>query len=101
MSQVKTLRALGEALKQAAAEGRWAEVQRVDVRLAKFLASLSAVTPDEPLRQALSAVRDLHQQVRECAQVESDVLAQKMALSRRNREGASAYAGFMDAEDFG
>ncbi|MEW5558688.1 hypothetical protein AB1287_00235 [Enterobacter asburiae] len=99
MSQAKTLLALGEALKQAAAEGRWAEVERVDVSLAKFLASLSSVTPDEPLRQALNTVSKLHQQVRDCAQVESDVLAQKMALSRRNREGASAYASFMDAED--
>lgn len=101
MSQVKTLLALGEALKQAAAEGRWAEVQRVDVSLAKFLASLSGVTPDASLHQALNTVRVLHQQVWECAQVESDVLAQKMALSRRNREGASAYASFMDAEDLG
>ena len=96
---MKTLLELGEALKQAAAEGRWTEVERVDVSLAKFLASLSSVTPDEPLRQALSAVSKLHQQVRECALVESDVLAQKMALSRRNREGASAYASFMDSED--
>lgn len=101
MSQVKTLLALGAALKQAAAEGRWAEVQRVDVSLATFLASLSAVTPDAPLREALNAVRSLHQQVMECAQVECDVLAQKMALSRRNREGASAYASFTDAEDLG
>jgi len=101
MSQAKTLLALGEALKQAAAEGRWTEVERVDVSLAKFLASLSSVTPDAPLRQALTTVSRLHQQVRDCAQVESDVLEQKMALSRRNREGASAYASFMDAEDFG
>lgn len=101
MSQAKNLLALGDALKQAAAEGRWAEVERVDASLAKFLASLSLVTPDTPLRQALNTVSKLHQQVRDCAQVESDVLEQKMTLSRRNREGASAYASFMDAEDLG
>lgn len=101
MSQAKNLLALGDALKQAAAEGRWAEVERVDVTLAKFLASLSSVTLDATLRQALQTVSKLHQQVRDCAQVESDVLEQKMALSRRNREGASAYASFMDAGDLG
>ncbi|MGC6096697.1 hypothetical protein [Citrobacter portucalensis] len=99
MSQAKTLLALGEALKQAAVEGRWEEVERVNVSLAEFLAPLSLVTPDASLRQALNTVSKLHQQVRDCAQVESDVLAQKMAFSRRNREGASAYASFMDAED--
>jgi outer membrane PBP1 activator LpoA protein len=101
MNRVNTLLALGRTLKQAAEDHQWAEVQRVDADIATLLASLKGVTPDVPLYQALQAVRQLHQQVMDAAQAQSDVLAQKMALARRNREGASAYATFMDAEDLG
>lgn len=99
MNRVNNLLALGRALKQAAAEGDWAEVQRVDASLSELLTSLKGVHPDVLLLQALDGVRDLHQQVMDCAQAQSEVLAQKMTLTRRNREGASAYAQFMDAED--
>jgi enoyl-CoA hydratase/carnithine racemase len=101
MNPVNTLQGLGLALKKAASEGDWIEVERVDARLAEFLTQLKGTGQNAALRQTLEAVRQLHQKVLDCAQVESDLLEQKMALTRRNREGASAYASFMDAEELG
>lgn len=96
MSSAQALRALGSALGQAAADGNWQEVQHIDEKLAALLASLRGSSPAPDLRQALNDVQQQHKQVLACCRTQSELLAEKMALSRRNREGASAYALFTE-----
>lgn len=96
MSEARALMALGQMLAQAAREGDWATVQRTDLQLADALFALRGCTHGAEMRQALDAVRQLHADaMRECA-AQRDALAEKMALSLRNREGAAAYATFAD-----
>ncbi|VFS61226.1 Uncharacterised protein [Kluyvera cryocrescens] len=44
----------------------------------------------------MDALKKTHQQARDYCQGQSDMLAEKMSLSVRNREGATAYALFTD-----
>ena len=96
MSGAQALRALGKALSQAASDRDWAAVQRIDKKLAALLASLRGTTPSPALRQALDDVQQLHGQALRDCRLQSERLAEKMALSRRNREGAAAYALFTE-----
>ncbi|EMH4164210.1 hypothetical protein RJ498_003515 [Pluralibacter gergoviae] len=81
MSEARALMALGQTIAQAAREGDWATVQRVDLQLADALFALRGRAHGAEMRQ--------------CA-AQRDALAEKMALSLRNREGAAAYATFAD-----
>lgn len=96
MSTVTALLTLGHALKQAASEHDWQEVERTDRKLADALSALQDHPREPELLGALNEVHHLHKQVMHYCQTQSDILAEKMALSRRNREGATAYALFMD-----
>lgn len=96
MTRDRALLALGHALKSAAADRNWPEVMRVDAQLAAMLVSLRGRPLTPAMEQVLNEVQHLHTQVMRYCQTSSDILAEKMALSRRNREGAAAYAIFAD-----
>lgn len=96
MTAAQALEALGQALKQASADRNWDEVGRVDAQLARLLATLKGTAPDAALCPVLESVRYIHQQALACCKQHSNSLEEKMALSRRNHEGAVAYAAFMD-----
>lgn len=89
------------SLRQAAASHNWPVVQHIDLQIAELL----GVIRDKPLDavecKALQELRVMHRQICEYCQEQSDLIASKMTLAMRNREGATAYAAFMDAEDVG
>jgi hypothetical protein len=74
-------------------------VQDVDKQIAALLSTLSGTPLSDEKRAALKALQQIHRQVNETCRLESEDLERKMALGRRNREGAVAYAAFMDDED--
>lgn len=98
MSTLHTLQTLAKALRDATENHNWPAVMNVDASIAEFLTGLG----DRPLssheRQALDHLKKLHRQARDYCQGQSDILAEKMDLALRNREGASAYALFSDVD---
>ena len=101
MSYALTMQALMQALRQAAADHNWPAVRNADLKIAELLTAVQGKPLNAADRDALNALRDTHRQVRDYCQGQSDILANKMALAMRNREGATAYAAFMDAGDLG
>lgn len=96
MSTCHAMQVLTRALRQAAEDHNWPAVMQVDASIAELLGAIKAktLTPDE--REALDALKKVHRQARDYCQGQSDLLAEKMELAVRNREGATAYALFMD-----
>lgn len=92
------IQTLTQALRQATEDHNWPSVVNVDAKIAELLAAIQGKNLDAAERQALDALKKVHQQARDYCQGQSDMLAAKMSLVARNREGASAYAQFMDDE---
>ena len=101
MSYALTMRTLMQALRHAAADHNWPAVKNVDLKIAELLTAVQGRPLDAADSQALSELQEIHRQVRDYCQGQSDIIADKMALAMRNREGATAYAAFMDTGDLG
>lgn len=99
MDDLQVIHYLGRALSQAASQGDWPQVQDVDKQIAALLNALQGKPISDEKRAALQSLLQIHHQVSKLCQQHSDELEQKMALGRRNREGAVAYAAFMNDED--
>ncbi|MCT4700666.1 flagellar protein FliT [Enterobacteriaceae bacterium H20N1] len=99
MDDLQIIQYLGRALSQAASQRDWPQVQEVDKQIAALLSALQGKPLADEKRAALKSLQQIHHQVNKLCQQQSDELERKMALGRRNREGAVAYAAFMDDED--
>ena len=100
MDDLQVMRFLARSLEHAASQHDWPKMQEVDAQIAGLLMSLKGQTLTAEKRDALTALKLVHQQVSQFCQQQSDELEQNMARARRNREGASAYAQFADAGEF-
>lgn len=98
MSVQHAMQTLTQALRQATEDHNWPSVVNVDAKIAELLTAIQGKKLDAAERQALDALKKVHQQARDYCQGQSDMLAAKMSLAARNREGAMAYAQFMDDE---
>ncbi|HAT3916973.1 MULTISPECIES: hypothetical protein [Enterobacteriaceae] len=98
MSMQHAIQTLTQALRQATEDHNWPSVANVDGQIAELLTAMQGNTLTQAERQALDNLKKVHQQARDYCQGQSDMLAAKMNLAARNREGATAYAQFMDAE---
>jgi len=98
MSQLHAIQVLTQALRQATEDHNWPAVVNVDSKIAQLLGAIQGKTLEAAERQALDALKKMHQRARDYCQGQSDILADKMRLATRNREGASAYALFTDDE---
>lgn len=101
MDDSQVMRFLARSLEQAAGQHDWPKMQEVDAQIAGLLISLQGQTLTDEKREALTALRLVHQQVIQYSQQQSDELERQMARARRNREGASAYAQFADVGEQG
>ncbi|UQC69599.1 hypothetical protein C0560_01895 [Lelliottia sp. AC1] len=101
MDDLQVMRFLARSLEQAASQHDWPKMQEVDAQIAGLLISLQGQTLTAEKREALTALRTVHQQASQYSQQQSDELEQQMARARRNREGASAYAQFADVGERG
>ena len=99
MSYQASLQTLAQSLRQATADHQWPAVQRIDGDIAALLGEIKGKTLDNAEQQALETLKRIHQQARDYCMGQLEIVEAKMALSVRNREGATAYAAFMDAED--
>jgi len=99
MDDLQVIHYLGRALSQAASQDDWSQVREVDKQIAALLSALQGKPISDEKRAALKSLQQIHYQVNKRCQQQSEELEQKMALGRRNREGAVAYAAFMDEED--
>lgn len=99
MSMLHAIETLSLALRQAAENHNWSAVLNVDSKIADLLTALQGNTLAAAERQALDKLQKIHRQARDYCQGQSDIVAAKMNLATRNREGAAAYALFMDEED--
>ncbi|MGL5700703.1 MAG: hypothetical protein ACRCYL_15985 [Kluyvera sp.] len=98
MSTLHAIQTLTQALRQATEDHNWPAVVNVDAKIAELLTALQGKSLEASEQQALDALKETHRQAREYCQGQSDMLAAKMSLAARNREGASAYALFTDDE---
>ena len=98
MSVQHAIQTLTRALRQATEDHNWPSVVNVDAKIAELLTAIQGKNLDAAERVALDALKKVHQQARDYCQGQSDMLAAKMNLATRNREGAMAYAQFMDDE---
>lgn len=98
MSTLHRIQTLTHALRQAAQDHNWPAVMNVDTRIAGLLTDIRGEVLDGPARQALALLKQTHQQACDYCQGQSEILAARMRQATRNREGASAYALFMDDE---
>lgn len=96
MSMAHAIQHLAQAMRQAAADHNWPALLHIDAEIALLLTELKGKHLDEQARQAMALLQKIHAQTRDYCQGQSDMLAIKMAVSMRNREGATAYAAFMD-----
>ncbi|MFP2238786.1 flagellar protein FliT [Pseudescherichia vulneris] len=101
MDDIQVMRYLARSLEHAASQHDWPKMQEVDAQIAALLASLKGQRPDGEKREALHALQRVHQQVSHYCQQQSVALEEKMASTRRNQEGATAYAQFASMEDLG
>ena len=99
MSYLSSLQTLAATLRQVTADHNWPAVQRADGEIAALLADIRGKTLNGAEQQALKSLTNIHRQAREYCMGQLEIVEAKMALSVRNREGATAYAAFMDAED--
>ncbi|ASV53677.1 hypothetical protein D3C76_972320 [compost metagenome] len=101
MDDLQVMRFLARSLEHAASQHDWPKMQDVDAQIAGLLMSLQGQTLAAEKREALMALKLVHQQVSQYCQQQRDELEQNMARARRNREGASAYAQFADVGEAG
>lgn len=101
MDDLQVMRFLARSLEHAASQHDWPKMQDVDAQIAGLLMSLQGQTLAEEKRDALMALKLVHQQVSQYCQQQRDELEQNMSRARRNREGASAYAQFADLGEAG
>lgn len=101
MSHLTSLQTLAQSLRQVTADHNWPAVQRVDGEIAALMTEIRGTTLSSAEQQALDTLRQIHLQARDYCQGQMAIVEAKMSLSVRNREGATAYAAFMDAEDLG
>ncbi|WP_368543875.1 flagellar protein FliT [Enterobacter soli] len=101
MDDIQVMRFLARSLEHSASQHDWPAVQDVDARIAALLTSLKGQTLTAEKRDALEALRQAHARVSEYCQTQSDELEKQIARTRRNQEGATAYAQFAGAEDMG
>ena len=99
MTNRSHIQELAQKLRQAAGDHNWPAVMVADRNIAALLTSLHGQMLNPGEMEALQELQKLHHQVNEYCQGQSDVLEEKMARSLRNREGAVAYAAFMDSGD--
>lgn len=88
------------ALATAASKGEWEKVGLLDSDIAQLLQALGQHPVSDQKRHALAQLRHTHQQVLLLAQRSSQQLQQKMTQLHDQREGAQAYAAFMDEDNF-
>lgn len=98
MNTLHVVQTLTRALRQATEDHNWPAVQNVDAKIAELLPAIRQNSLSAAEHQALDALKKVHQQARDYCQGQSDILSAKMNLAARNREGATAYAQFMDDE---
>lgn len=96
MSALHSIQVLTQALRQATEDHNWPAVVNVDAKIAELLRAIQGKSLEAAEREAMDALKKTHQQARDYCQGQSDMLAEKMGLSVRNREGATAYALFTD-----
>lgn len=99
MSYLLSLQTLAQRLRQVTADHQWLAVQRIDSDIATLLNDIQGKTLDGAEQQALDHLQRIHRQAREYCMGQLEIIEAKMARSVRNREGATAYAAFMDTED--
>lgn len=99
MDDIQIIDYLGRALLQAASQRNWSQMQALDKQLAALLSTFQGKPIDDEKRDALKLLQQIHHQIHQYCQQASEELEDKMVLERRNREGAVAYAAFIDAED--
>lgn len=92
------IQTLTQSLRQATEDHNWPSVVNVDAKIAELLTAIQGKNLSVAERQAMDNLKKVHQQARDYCQGQSDMLAAKMNLATRNREGATAYAQFMDDE---
>lgn len=96
MSNIELIRHLERALYKAARSHDWAQVRHVDNDIATLLTALRDTPISPALNAALMALKATHHTVGDYCQTQHGRLKIKMAKNLRNREGAAAYATFMD-----
>ncbi|MEZ6876953.1 hypothetical protein [Enterobacter sp. KBR-315C3_2022] len=101
MDDVQVMRFLARSLAHSASQHDWPTLQDVDAQIAALLTALKGQTLGDAAREALAELQQTHAKVSLFCQAQSEELEQKMAKARRNREGATAYALFTEAEDAG
>ncbi|MEO3989831.1 hypothetical protein [Pseudocitrobacter cyperus] len=99
MSYLLSLQTLAQTLRQATADHHWPMVQRIDGDIAQLLGEIQGKALNTAEQQALEHLQRIHRQAREYCMGQLEIIEAKMARSVRNREGATAYAAFMDTED--
>lgn len=100
MDDIQVMRFLARSLEQAASQHDWPRLQDVDARIAAMLTALKGQTLTAEKRDALAALKQVHARVSQFCQTRSDELEKQLARTRRNQEGATAYARFAGAEEF-
>ena len=101
MDDIQVMRFLARSLEQAASQHDWPTMQDVDAQIAALLSSLKGQPTSTEKREALAALRQVHLRVNHFCQAQSDELEKQLARTRRNREGAAAYAQFSSTEERG
>ncbi|EMN5249384.1 MULTISPECIES: flagellar protein FliT [Enterobacteriaceae] len=101
MDDIQVMRFLARSLEHAASQHDWPQMQDVDAQIAALLTSLKGQTLTAEKRDALAALRQVHARVSQYCQTRSDELETQLARTRRNQEGAAAYARFASDEDAG
>lgn len=99
MNTAERIRQLAVSLGQAAGDHDWLKVQSTDRQIAALLGELQGKSLDAASLDALRTLQKAHRQVNDYCRGQSEIISAKMALTRRNREGATAYAAFMEEED--
>lgn len=87
------------ALAAAADQQDWDRVASLDNEIAALLQTLQNQAINPPKRDALAKLQRCHRQVMEQARSVSRQLEHKMAQLLEQREGAQAYAAFMDEDN--
>lgn len=86
------------ALATAGKEADWEKIAQLDSDIAALLSTLQHQPLIEPKRAALQKLQRVHQQVLQLGQQHSQALQQKMTQLHHQREGAQAYAAYMEDE---
>ena len=89
---------LTRALASAAQDADWEKVAQLDGEIAALLSVLQKQPLLESGRLALSKLQKVHRDVQLIGQRHSQQLQLKMAQLHQQRDGAQAYAAFIDEE---